>query len=205
VLVLIIAIGYAVYANAAIVLQLFQNKPVTPTPTVMQTTVSPTTTAKVTIITTPPFTNTRTWLLKLDNSFLSASKLSKKGTARTKDVTATLYSPANAGEYLCMYEEAESVFLEKRADAGWVRLCDKDLPTKTPHQLRCQIYDPAKGIPVYATFYPIGSCKTGWTITPGDYQMHATVYTICEVDGNGIGTNCKGIVDVVSPRISVSN
>lgn len=156
------------------------------------------------VVTTPPFSNTHSWLILPDTMFYSSSKLPTTGVKGRKDITASLYSPADEGAYLCRYDDAESIFIEKKADAGWTRLCDQFQPTSSTHQLRCQKYDATKGIPISATFYPIGKCVGETSVALGEYRVHARIYTNCQVDNKNIGDKCKGIVDAVSKPFEVS-
>ncbi len=206
-LVLVMGVLFAVYVlwyipfmNVKVKLGLPKIVDVTPT----ETFPSPSPLPTLQVVTTPPFSNTHTWLIRLDNLFYSATKLPKTGVKGRKDVTATLYSPVDDGAYLCRYDDTESVFIERKADAGWTRLCDQFQPTSSTHALHCQKYDASKGIPVSATFYPIGKCVGDTSVALGQYHVHARIYTNCQVDSKNIGDKCKGIVDAVSQPFEVS-
>ncbi len=201
VIILLLAGAYAVYANyPTIVSHLPTAKP---TPSVTAVAV-PTVVPRVTAVYTPPYTNLHSWLIKLDKTFYSAKTLPQQGEVGRKDVTGTLYSPLKEGEPICLRSNGESIYLRKKADAGWARLCDQQIPP-VPDDIICQPYHADTGIPISATFYPVSACSENQAVTSGDYSIHAHVFTGCDVDEKNIGRKCTGIVDIDSPRISVSN
>jgi hypothetical protein len=202
VVILLMAIAYAAYANYPTIIARFPS--VKPTPSVTMIAV-PTVAPQITAIYTPPYTNLHSWLIKLDKTFYSSKTLPQKGDVGRKDVTGTLYSPLNEGEPICLRSNGESIYLRKKADAGWTRLCDQQISPVAPDDIICQPYNSDTGIPISATFYPVSACSENQAVTSGDYSVHAHVFTGCEVDAKNIGRKCTGIVDIDSPRISVSN
>lgn len=201
VFILLLGVGYVIFANYPTLMPATVTP--TPQPSAYPTDV-PTAVPQLTAVLTPAFTNTHTWLIRLDKTFYSVKDLSTGTPQGRKDVTGILFSPMRAGEYLCMKDQPGSIYLRRKTESGFARLCDQTLPKSDT--LHCQMYDPDKGVPIYATFYPSDACSAaGGPIDSGDYTVHATVYTECTVDAQGIGHGCKGIIDIDSPHIAVSN
>lgn len=201
-------LGVVVLVIAAVTIY-FMNKPggqVIPNPSISPT---PSTSSGLsvgpTIIVTPPFSNNRSWQVKLDTVFFSLEATPAPGQEKNT-VMGKLYSPLNSGEYVCRHADpAESMFLEKQQNSKWVRLCDQAVPTNTNRQLSCEKYDSDNGIPVSATLYPVNDCQsTTPVIGDGYYRVHGRVYTGCTVSSESAeGKKCTGIVEVYSPQFSV--
>ena len=204
VLIIFLAIAYAVYANFSKLPSQRGSTSIVPTQAVVVTNV-PMEKPKPSAIATSLLGGKNSWMIKLDTYYYSLQSLPTTGEQGRKDVTATLYTPLQAGEQVCFHFEGENVFLKKKVGAGFTRLCDQNQPTAAPHVVYCQAYDPEKGFPISATFYPVGTCNAGSKISTGEYVIHAQAYTGCTVDAKGLGQSCRGIVDVDSPSITVNN